>query len=129
MASRRPTTRASSSAPDAPGRFPVLLSRLPCDKAQRRRPGDIAVFVDQGYVVIMQDTRGRFASDGDEYDGKVGTMGQSDLGATRYLLAPTRTPHLGRRFPPRRPPTSISADLSHGRGLRAGRADSLRGFS
>ena len=37
------TLRADVYRPDAPGRFPVLLSRLPYDKNQRRRPGDIAV--------------------------------------------------------------------------------------
>ncbi len=116
------TLRADVYRPEGPGRFPVLLSRLPYDKNLRRRPGDIDVFVDRGYVVIMQDTRGRFASDGDEYyplvweaqdgydavewaaglpysDGQVGTMGQSYLGATQYLLAPTRPPHLRASFP------------------------------
>ena len=116
------TLRADVYRPDASGRFPVLLSRLPYDKNQRRRPGDIDPFVERGYVVIMQDTRGRFASDGDEYypliweaadgydavewaaqlpyaDGQVGTMGQSYLGATQYLLAPTRPPHLKASFP------------------------------
>jgi putative CocE/NonD family hydrolase len=116
------TLRADVYRPEVPGRFPVLLSRLPYDKNGRRRPGDIDIFVEHGYVVIMQDTRGRFASDGDEYypldweaqdghdavewaaqlpfaDGKVGTMGQSYLGATQYLLAPTRPPHLLASFP------------------------------
>jgi putative CocE/NonD family hydrolase len=116
------TLRADVYRPAAPGRFPVLLARLPYDKSQRRRPGDIDVFVEHGYVVIMQDTRGRFASDGDEFyplvweaqdghdavewaaglpysDGHVGTMGQSYLGATQYLLAPTRPPHLRAAFP------------------------------
>ena len=114
--------RADIYRPDGPGRFPILLSRLPYDKSLRRRPGDIDVFVEHGYVVIMQDTRGRFASGGDEYyplaweaqdgfdsvewaarlpysDGQVGTMGQSYLGATQYLLAPTRPPHLKAAFP------------------------------
>ncbi len=116
------TLRADVYRPEGSGRFPVLLSRLPYDKNLRRRPGDIDVFVERGYVVIMQDTRGRFASDGDEYyplvweaqdgydavewaaglpysDGQVGTMGQSYLGATQYLLAPTRPPHLRASFP------------------------------
>lgn len=116
------TLRADVYRPDASGRFPVLLSRLPYDKNLRRRPGDIDFFVERGYVVIMQDTRGRFASEGDEYypliweaqdgydavewaaqlpyaDGQVGTMGQSYLGATQYLLAPTRPPHLKASFP------------------------------
>jgi putative CocE/NonD family hydrolase len=114
--------RADVYRPETEGRFPVLLSRLPYDKNQRRRPGDIDPFVERGYVVIMQDTRGRFASGGDEYyplvweaadghdavewaaqlpyaDGQVGTMGQSYLGATQYLLAPTRPPHLKASFP------------------------------
>ena len=114
--------RADVYRPDGGGRHPVLLSRLPYDKNGRRRPGDIDVFVERGYVVIMQDTRGRFASEGDLYypldpeaddgydavewaaglpysDGQVGTMGQSYLGATQYLLAPTRPPHLRASFP------------------------------
>jgi len=61
------TLRADVYRPDAPGRHPVLLSRLPYDKSQRRRPGDVDIFVEHGYVVIFQDTRGRFASEGDEY--------------------------------------------------------------
>jgi putative CocE/NonD family hydrolase len=116
------TLRADVYRPEASGRFPVLLSRLPYNKSLRQRPGDIDYFVERGYVVIMQDTRGRFASDGAEYypviweaqdgydavewaagqswsDGNVGTMGQSYLGATQYLLAPTRPPHLKASFP------------------------------
>jgi uncharacterized protein len=116
------TLRADVYRPDAPGRFPVLLSRLPYNKHLRPRPGDIDYFVERGYGVIMQDTRGRFSSDGDEYyaliwempdgydavewaaslpwaDGNVGTMGQSYLGATQYLLAPSRPPHLKAAFP------------------------------
>src|ERR1700730_17114609 len=97
------TLRADVYRPDAPGRFPVLLSRLPYNKNLRPRPGDIDYFVERGYGVIMQDTRGRFSSEGEEYyaliwemadgydavewaaglpwaDGKVGTTGQSYLG-------------------------------------------------
>jgi len=116
------TLRADVYRPDADGRFPVLLSRLPYDKNLRTRPGDIDYFVERGYVVIMQDVRGRFASDGDEYypliwegqdgydavewaaalpysNGRVGTMGQSYLGITQHLLSPTRPPHLVTCFP------------------------------
>ena len=116
------TLRADIYRPETSDRLPVLLSRLPYDKNGRRRPGDIDPFVDRGYVVIIQDTRGRFASDGDDFDplvweaqdgydavewaaqlpyssGHVGTMGQSYLGATQYLLAPTRPPHLKASFP------------------------------
>ena len=123
------TLRADVYRPDADGRFPVLLSRLPYDKSGRQRPGEIDYFVERGYMVIYQDTRGRFASEGDEYypliweaqdgydavewaavlpwsDGNVGTMGQSYLGATQYLLVPTRPPHLKTAFP-----VSASADF------------------
>ncbi len=116
------TLRADVYRPEAPGHFPVLLSRLPYNKNLRPRPGDIDYFVERGYGVIMQDTRGRFSSEGEEYyaliweaqdgydavewaahlpwtDGQVGTMGQSYLGATQYLLAPTRPPHLKAMFP------------------------------
>jgi hypothetical protein len=133
------TLRADIYRPDAPGRFPVLLSRLPYDKGLRRRPGDIDPFVERGYVVVMQDTRGRFASGGDEYDpltweaqdgydavewaaalpwadGQVGTMGQSYLGATQYLLAPTRPPHLKAAFPASAPADFHQAWVYHSGG-------------
>jgi putative CocE/NonD family hydrolase len=58
------TLRADVYRPDAPGRFPVLLSRLPYNKDLGPRPGDIDYFVERGYGVIMQVTRGRFASRG-----------------------------------------------------------------
>src|SRR6266404_6790679 len=61
------TLRADVYRPDALGRFPVLLSRLPYNKNLRPRPGDIDYFVERGYGVIMQDTRGRFSSEGEEY--------------------------------------------------------------
>ncbi|HKV55573.1 MAG TPA: CocE/NonD family hydrolase [Candidatus Binataceae bacterium] len=73
-------------------------------------------FPPRGYVVVVQDTRGRHASEGefvpfvheanDGYDtiewaaalpwadGKVGTVGQSYLGLVQYLAAPLRPPHL-----------------------------------
>ena len=122
------TLRADVYRPDAEGRFPVLLTRLPYDKNSRQRDA-IDYFVQRGYVMVGQDTRGRFASEGDEYypliweaqdgydavewaaglpwsDGNVGTIGQSYLGATQYLLLPTRPPHLKTAFP-----VSASADF------------------
>lgn len=121
--------RADIYRPDAPERFPVLLTRLPYDKSMRALNTDVDFFVGHGYVLVRQDTRGRFASDGDPWtpliweaedgyeavewaaqlpysDGQVGTVGQSYLGATQYLLAPTRPPHLKAAFP-----VSASADF------------------
>ena len=102
--------------PDAEGRFPVLLLRLPYGKQFIADFGDHEYFVPRGYVVVIQDTRGRFESEGEYYaliheardgydtvewaaglpwsDGRVGTIGQSYLGATQYLTATARPPHL-----------------------------------
>lgn len=58
--------RADVYRPARPGSWPVLLHRTPYDK---RRPGgafplDTLLAVSRGYIVVHQDTRGRFASDG-----------------------------------------------------------------
>jgi putative CocE/NonD family hydrolase len=59
--------RANIFRPAAEGRWPVLLTRLPYGKDL---PGGGAVLdpaqaARRGYVVIVQDTRGRFASEGE----------------------------------------------------------------
>ena len=62
------TLFADVARPDAPGRFPVLLSRTPYGKTGRDDPnGPHHLFARYGYVAIMQDCRGRFESEG-EYD-------------------------------------------------------------
>ena len=104
------TLYADVVRPDAPGRFPVLLSRTPYGKSGSSDPnGPNSFFARFGYVSITQDCRGRFASEGDYetifqeaadgYDavewaarlpwanGRVGTTGQSYLGLTQYLIA------------------------------------------
>lgn len=114
--------------PDAEGRFPVLLLRLPYGKQFISDFGDHEFFVPRGYVVVIQDGRGRFQSEGEYYaliheahdgydtvewcaslpysNGKVGTIGQSYLGATQYLTATARPPHLVCAVP-----VSASADF------------------
>jgi len=104
--------------PDAGGKFPVLLERTPyrrsipwgydVDFAQRA--------ASHGYVVFLQDVRGRYSSDGDWYpflheaedgydtiewiaaqpysNGKVGMFGGSYVGATQMLAAMAHPPHL-----------------------------------
>jgi uncharacterized protein len=105
------TLYADVRRPAAPGRFPVLLSRTPYGKdlAAQSPNGSSWFFAQHGYVTIMQDCRGRFASEGayepifqeiaDGYDavewaarlpwsnGRVGTTGQSYLGLTQYAIA------------------------------------------
>jgi putative CocE/NonD family hydrolase len=104
------TLYADVVRPDAPGRFPVLLSRTPYGKGGSTDPnGPNTFFARYGYVSVTQDCRGRWASEGDYdtifqeaadgYDavewaarlpwsnGRVGTTGQSYLGLTQYLIA------------------------------------------
>ena len=106
--------------PDAPGRFPVLVNRGPYGKDSYLANPDHSIwfFPRNGYVLLSQDVRGRFGSEGDYnplfqealdgYDtvewaarqpwstGRVATTGQSYLGATQYTLAGRRPlpPHL-----------------------------------
>ncbi|HET8667406.1 MAG TPA: CocE/NonD family hydrolase [Terriglobales bacterium] len=106
--------RADIYRPKAEGKFPVLLERTPYDK---RNSADLAVkAVARGYVVIVQDVRGRYSSDGEWYpfknesndgydtvewaaalsysDGKVGMFGGSYVGATQMLAAIAHPAHL-----------------------------------
>ncbi|MBI3330094.1 MAG: CocE/NonD family hydrolase [Nitrospinae bacterium] len=102
--------------PDAPGKFPVILMRVPYDKTAATPSNYVNYFAPRGYVVVVQDTRGRYVSEGEYYplvheaedgydtvewaaglpwaDGNVGTAGQSYHGGTQYLLPHTRPPHL-----------------------------------
>jgi hypothetical protein len=118
------TLMADIYRPDAPGKFPVILLRTPYSKVEGLVGGGAMGrdrLVPLGYVVVVQDCRARFMSEGDWYnpffheaadgydavewaaglpwsDGNVGTAGQSALGMTQYLMAPTRPPHLRTMF-------------------------------
>ena len=51
--------------PNAPGKFPIILTRTPYDKR-----GDVDFGlkgVSRGYVIIAQDVRGRYSSEGEWY--------------------------------------------------------------
>jgi putative CocE/NonD family hydrolase len=110
-------TYANVFRPDAPGKFPALLHRTPYDKYAADNytaPINPTIGAQNGYAVIIQDVRGRYASEGDftpffneekdGYDsvewaagqpwctGKVGMTGISYGGATQWLTA--------RGFPP-----------------------------
>jgi len=108
------TLRADIYRPKADGKFPVLLVRTPYDKTNEVSFGLRAAA--RGYVVIAQDVRGRLASEGEWYpfknesldgydtvewaaalpysNGKVGMFGGSYVGATQYLAAIAKPPHL-----------------------------------
>ena len=115
--------RADIWRPDAPGKFPVLLTRTPYYKSEPRHyisGVDPVRTVGEGYVIIYQDVRGRFASEGewayeaeldDGYDavewaaslpfsdGNVGMFGISYLGITQWMAASAKPPHLKAIFP------------------------------
>jgi putative CocE/NonD family hydrolase len=108
------TLRADIYRPKAEGKFPVLLVRTPYDKTNESSFGMKGAA--RGYVVVEQDVRGRFTSEGEWYtfknespdgydtvewaaalpysNGKVGMFGGSYVGATQYLAAIAKPPHL-----------------------------------
>ncbi len=61
--------RANVTRPVAEGQFPVLLERTPYDKegGSENTIGSPQFYAARGYAVVIQDVRGRFASDGDFY--------------------------------------------------------------
>ena len=96
--------------------FPVLLQRTPYDKAAGRMEDAARYFAERGYVVVMQDNRGRYNSEGnfhkyisdaeDGYDcvewiakqpwseGTTGTFGTSYGAHTQGAMAAMNPPHL-----------------------------------
>lgn len=102
---------------DAGERLPVVQIRTPYNKKRYRQDGSIVYAIaGLGYVVAVQDMRGRFESQGDYtvskadvddgYDcvewlaaqswsnGKVGSFGCSYLGENQIMMARARPPHL-----------------------------------
>ena len=117
----------------APGRFPVIMERTPYGKtvvsrSERTAANPVplsraavaAFFVSRGYVVIYQDCRGRYGSEGkfvkylsdgaDGYDtcawivrqpwcdGKIGTMGLSYAAHTQGALGCANPPGVAAMF-------------------------------
>jgi putative CocE/NonD family hydrolase len=97
-------------------RFPVILMRTPYDKNVSWAVSPVFKMVPRGYVVIIQDVRGRYTSEGEWYpfrheqadgydtvewaaalpysNGKVGMIGASYVGATQMQAAIAQPPHL-----------------------------------
>jgi uncharacterized protein len=125
--------RPARNGKPVPGRFPVILERTPYGKTVVSRSelsvkdptaksrADVArFFVSRGYVVIYQDCRGRYGSEGefvkylsDGYDGydccawivrqpwcngKIGTMGLSYAAHTQGALACAGAPGIAAMF-------------------------------
>ena len=56
--------RADVYRPEAPGRFPALLKRTPYSKGAASEIPLFRRLAREGFVVAVQDTRGRYTSDG-----------------------------------------------------------------
>jgi uncharacterized protein len=114
--------------PAKSGRYPVVLVRTPYDKARSRKPFHTEL-AERGYIVAIQDTRGRFNSDGvffpyrddrsDGFDtvewvaaqdwcsGNVGMLGRSYVGQTQWFAAADDPPHLKAIVPLASPPDAF----------------------
>ncbi|MCC6471094.1 MAG: CocE/NonD family hydrolase [Alphaproteobacteria bacterium] len=114
--------RADVYHPADGGRYPALLNRTPYGKREPRYIADAREVASRGYTVIVQDQRGRYASDGeyrwmfrertetfdveDGYDaaqwastlpwsdGRLGTWGHSNASYLAWMLASSRPPAL-----------------------------------
>lgn len=108
------TLKADIYRPAGEGNFPTLLQRTPYNKDGSAEFARRAVA--RGFMVVVQDVRGRYASEGEWYtfkhetddgfdtvewasalphsNGKVGMFGGSYVGATQMLTAIGHPPHL-----------------------------------
>jgi putative CocE/NonD family hydrolase len=108
------TLRADIYRPAGEGNFAVLLQRTPYNKINAADFARQAVA--RGYMIVVQDVRGRYNSEGEWYtfkhetndgydtvewaaalphsNGKVGMFGGSYVGATQMLAAIGHPPHL-----------------------------------
>ena len=125
------------------GKFPAILERTPYGKD--RLAGVANYFVPRGYVVVLQDVRARYKSEGhwrplrddpnDGFDtakwigaqpwsdGGIGTVGTSYDGGTQHALAIANAPYLKAMIP-------VDAMSDFGRyGVRHNGAFELRWFS
>jgi putative CocE/NonD family hydrolase len=110
--------RSDVYRPATRGAHPILMLRTPYDKGYAHDATYLhpAWYARQGFIVVVQDVRGRYASEGefvpfanegeDGYDavewaaalegsnGRVGMYGASYPGAVQFLAAVERPPHL-----------------------------------
>lgn len=124
--------------PQLPGKYPVIVARTPYNKMGNsdvnHRLGEL--FAGQGYVVVVQDVRGKFASEGkflpyfhealDGHmtitwagtapwsNGKVALVGASYLGSCAWLATQYRNPHLRTIIPMFTTSDTFSIWMDHG---------------
>ncbi|MCE9603510.1 MAG: CocE/NonD family hydrolase [Planctomycetia bacterium] len=115
VARSAPNDKPDAAAKPLIERLPVLLIRTPYGKGGGKS-GDGKYFASHGYAVVVQDTRGRYRSEGvwrwlnddgpDGFDaaewivkqpwsnGRIGMLGGSYVGGTQHALAMSGSPHL-----------------------------------
>ena len=115
------TLRANVYRPDGEGPWPTLLNRTPYDKDGAEEWIDPVQAARRGFMVVVQDTRGRSTSEGewmpltyereDGYDtvewaaklpgsnGRVGMYGASYFGNTQWMAAIEQPPSLAAIVP------------------------------
>jgi putative CocE/NonD family hydrolase len=126
------------------GRFPAILLRTPYNK-ELRGASSGQYFAAHGYVVVVQDVRGRYKSEGrwraltddpadgfdtaewigkqDWSDGSIGTIGTSYEGGTQHALGLANAPNIKAMIP-------LFAMSNYGRyGVRHNGAFELRFFN
>ncbi len=106
--------RPSKDGQPLSGRFPIILTRTPYDRAGSQSLGQY--YAARGYVFVAQDTRGRYGSEGTWHwmtddgpdgadtaewiaaqpwsNGRIGMIGTSYVGGTQHALAIEGSPHL-----------------------------------
>jgi putative CocE/NonD family hydrolase len=112
--------RADVYRPAGPGRWPVVVTRTPYDKSDPTETGylDPLLAVKRGLIAVIQDVRGRYASEGGEWSpfvneaedgadtvawaaglpgssGHVGMWGGSYMGNVQWQAAALRPSRLG----------------------------------
>jgi putative CocE/NonD family hydrolase len=135
--------RPARSGAAVEGKFPVILERTPYGK--NRAAGVANYFTPRGYVVVLQDVRARYGSEGhwrplrddpnDGFDtakwigaqpwcdGGIGTVGTSYDGGTQHAMAIANAPFLKTMIP-------VDAMSDIGRyGVRHNGAFELRWFN
>ena len=120
-----------------PGPWPTLLTRTPYDKLAFAADGEW--WAQRGYARVMQDVRGRFASEGDFYllkneaedgfdtiewlaaqpwsNGRVGTVGTSYMGWVQSAAAALNPPHLAAMWVNQGAFNGLSSSLRQGGAL------------
>ena len=107
--------------PRGPGPFPTIVTRTPYENSSENLMNWGIFWAQRGYAAVLQDTRGRYDSDGDFYpwrsdpddgddtfdwianqawcDGKIGTWGRSYGGVNQWYSMPRSNPYISATSP------------------------------